>query len=202
MGKVQNVIFDLGGVVLDWNPDRLVARFEPLPELRPQFKQAVFGHPDWLLFDRGTLTESEMLESMEARTGRPRRELAAVMDAVRESLAEKPETVRLVRTLQARGTPLFCLSNMPETIYAHLRRRHSFWDAFQGIVISSEVRMIKPEPAVFLHLLDKFALRAEESVFIDDAAANVDAAKSVGLHAIWFRDAAQCRRDLERLWAA
>jgi len=54
--------------------------------------------------------------------------------------------------------------------------------------------MIKPEPAVFLHLLDKFALRAEESVFIDDAAANVDAAKSVGLHAIWFRDAAQCRR--------
>ena len=202
MGKVQNVIFDLGGVVLDWNPDRLVARFQPLPELRPQFKEAVFGHADWQLFDRGTLTESEMLERMATRTGRPRHELEAVMDAVRESLAEKPETVRLIRTLQARGVPLFCLSNMPETIYAHLRRRHSFWDAFQGVVISSQVRMIKPEPEVFVHLLDKFGLRAEESVFIDDVAANVDAAKSVGLNAIRFSDAAQCQRELERLWAA
>lgn len=52
MGKIQNVIFDLGGVVLDWNPDRLVARFQPLPELRSQFKEAVFGHADWQLFDR------------------------------------------------------------------------------------------------------------------------------------------------------
>ena len=202
VGKVQNVIFDLGGVVLDWNPDQLVARFQPLPELQPQFKEAVFGHSDWQLFDRGTLTEPEMLKRMETRTGRPRRELLAVMDAVRDSLAEKPETVRLIRTLQARGIPLFCLSNMPETIYAHLRRRHSFWDAFQGIVISSQVRMIKPEREVFVHLLDKFALQAEESVFIDDVAANVDAAKSVGMNAIWFRDAAQCQRDLERLWAA
>jgi putative hydrolase of the HAD superfamily len=56
--------------------------------------------------------------------------------------------------------------------------------------------MVKPEPEVFLHLLEKFGLRAPESVFIDDLPANVESARQVGLHAICFRDAEQCRREL------
>jgi HAD superfamily hydrolase (TIGR01509 family) len=199
---VRNVIFDLGGVVLDWNPDPLVARFQPDAALRAEFKEAVFGHEDWLQYDRGTLTESDMIGRMEMRTGRSRDELLTIMDAVRESLVEKPETVDLLRSLQRRGTPLYCLSNMPSEIYAHLRRRHAFWDAFRGIVISSQVRLIKPQPEVFVHLLDQFGLRAQESVFVDDVAANVDAASRVGLKTIWFRDAEQCRRELEQMLAA
>ena len=197
-GTVRNVIFDLGGVVLDWNPDHIVSRFQPVLELRASLKAALFG-PDWRLFDRGTLTESELIERLESGVGRPKQEVMAILDAVRDSLVEKPETVKLIRALQAQGTPLYCLSNMPAAIYTHLRRRHNFWDAFSGIVISGEVKMMKPEPAVFQHLLDTFNLRAEESVFIDDVLANIDSAKQMGLHTIWFKDAAQCRRELDRL---
>lgn len=199
MGKVQNVIFDLGGVVLDWNPDRVLAPFQPDETLRNELKNAMFTHSDWLSFDRGTVGETELIERMERRLGRRRQELIAIMDAVRESLTEKPDTVALIRSLQRRGTPLYCLSNMPATIYADLRRRHSFWDAFRGVIISSHVKMIKPEPLVFTHLLEEFALRADESVFIDDSGENIDAARQVGLHAIRFSDALQCGRDLERL---
>ena len=198
---VRNVIFDLGGVLLDWNPDHIVSRFQPVPELRPALKAALFGHADWRLFDRGTLTESELIERVQLRVGSTRPEVEAILDGIRESLVEKPETVKLMRALQEQGTPLYCLSNMPATLYTHLRQRHTFWDAFSGIVISGEVRMMKPEPEVFRHLLATFNLRPEESVFIDDVLANIESAKQVGLHTVWFKDAAQCRRELQQILA-
>jgi putative hydrolase of the HAD superfamily len=196
---VRNVIFDLGGVVFDWNPDHIVSRVQPVPELRAALKAALFGHADWRLFDRGTLTEPELIERLQLRLGATRREVQAILDAVRNSLVEKPETIKLMRALQEQGTPLYCLSNMPASVYTHLRQRHNFWDAFSGIVISGEVQMMKPEPEVFVHLLATFKLRAEECVFIDDFLANIESARQVGLHAIWFKDAAQCRRELDQI---
>jgi HAD superfamily hydrolase (TIGR01509 family) len=196
---VRNVIFDLGGVVFDWNPDHIVARVQPVPELRAALKEALFGHADWRLFDRGTLSESELTGRLQSRIGATRREVEAILDAVRNSLVEKPETLELIRELQEQGTPLYCLSNMPGSIYTHLRQRHGFWDVFSGIVISGEVQMMKPEPEVFMHLLEKFNLRAEESVFVDDLRANIESAGQVGLHTVWFKDAAQCRRELEQI---
>lgn len=200
-GAARNVIFDLGGVVFDWNPDHIVSRVQPVPELRAALKEALFGHPDWRLFDRGTLTEPEMIRRLQMRLGATRQEVDTIFEAVRNSLVEKPETIDLLRALRGQGTPLYCLSNMPASIYAHLRRRHHFWDAFSGIVISGEVQMMKPEPEVFMHLLTAFNLRADETVFVDDLPANIDSARQVGLHAVWFKDAAQCRRELEQILA-
>jgi putative hydrolase of the HAD superfamily len=196
---VRNVIFDLGGVVLEWNPDQILSRFQKDPDLRKRLRQALFGHPDWHQFDRGGLSEREVIDRMEARIGRPRGELIAIVDAVREALVEKPDTLQLIRELHRRAVPLYCLSNMPASIYAHLRIRHSFWDVFRGIVISGEVRMVKPEPQVFAHLLERYDLKAQESIFIDDLAVNIQAARDVGLHTILFRDAAQCRQELAAL---
>jgi len=197
MAAVRNVIFDLGGVVFDWNPDHIVSRVQPVPELRAALKEALFGHADWRLFDRGTLTEPELIQRLQLRLSPTQPKVEAILDAVRNSLVEKPETLELMRTLQERGTPLYCLSNMPASIYAHLRQRHSFWDVFNGIVISGEVQLMKPEPEVFLHLLEKYNLRAAETVFIDDLPANIEAARQVGLRTVLFKDAAQCRRELD-----
>jgi putative hydrolase of the HAD superfamily len=196
---VRNVIFDLGGVVLDWNPAGIVALIEPVPERQSALRHALFGHADWRMFDRGALTESELIRRLQLRLGSTQAQVEAILDAVRNSLVEKPETLELIRTLQRQGTPLYCLSNMPATIYTHLRQRHSFWDVFSGIVISGEVQMMKPEPEVFMHLLATFGLRAEECVFIDDLPANIESARQVGLHAICFKDAAQCRQELDQI---
>jgi putative hydrolase of the HAD superfamily len=196
---VRNVIFDLGGVVFDWNPDHIVARVQPVPELQAPLKQALFGHADWRLFDRGTLSEPQLIERLQLRLDATRSEVDAILDAVRDSLVEKPETLELMRTLRRQGTPLYCLSNMPASVYAHLRRRHNFWDVFSGIVISGEVQMMKPEPEVFMHLLATFHLRAAECVFVDDLLANIESARQVGLHTVWFKDVAQCRRELDQI---
>jgi putative hydrolase of the HAD superfamily len=198
-GLVRNVIFDLGGVVFDWNPDHIVSRVQPVPQLQASLKAALFGHADWRMFDRGTLTEAELTGRLQVRLGATRQEVEVILDAVRNSLVEKPDTLKLIRALKGQGTPLYCLSNMPASVYTHLRERHQFWDVFSGIVISGEIQLMKPEPEVFLHLLETFDLRAAECVFVDDLLANVESARQVGLHAIWFKDAAQCGRELDQI---
>jgi putative hydrolase of the HAD superfamily len=199
VSAVRNVIMDLGGVMLEWNPDQLLLPFQPEPELRRQLRASLFGH-DWRLFDRGQLTEAELLARLEICTGHSRDTLVAMVEAARGCLREKPETVKLARALRQRGFNLYCLSNMPSPFYEDLRRRHDFWDVFQGVVISGEIQMMKPEPEIYRHLLERFGLRAHESVFVDDLQANVDAAKAVGLHAIRFQNATQCQQELEELF--
>jgi HAD superfamily hydrolase (TIGR01509 family) len=194
--RVKNVIFDLGGVLLEWNPAKILTDFYADPDLRRLLKESLFGHADWLALDRGTMSEAEVLARAEQRTGRPAAELEALHAAMRESLHVKPDTVALLDSLHARGIPLYCLSNMSAAVYAYLRLRHDFWDRFRGIVISGEIQLLKPEPEIFTHLLERFGLEARETVFIDDMAANVEGARAVGMLGIQFSDAAECERRL------
>ncbi len=199
---MRNVIFDLGGVVLDWDPDAILEGYYTDLKERATMKAALFKHPDWLQMDRGTLTESEALERLEQRTGRPVAELSGLFDAVRSSLLPKPDTVALVKSLARRDVPLYCLSNMPASTFAYLREQHEFWDAFRGIVISGEIKMAKPEREIFEYLLRRYALAPAETVFVDDHPPNIQAAQALGLHTVLFRDARQCALELERLLAA
>lgn len=200
MSSVRNVIMDLGGVMLDWNPDHLLTPIEPDPELRRQLRARIFSH-DWQQFDRGMLTEAQLVERLQLGAGLSHSQVLAIFAAVRGHLSEKPETVKLVRALRERGFDIYCLSNMPIPMYEDLRRRHTFWDVFQGVVVSGEIQMMKPEPQIYRHLLERFGLAAHESVFVDDMQANVDAALAVGLHAIRFHNATQCQQELDVLLA-
>ena len=199
---MRNVIFDLGGVVLEWNPDAILEGYYTDPQERAAMKTALFKHPDWLQMDRGTLTESEALARLQQRTGRPVAELSGLFDAVRGSLRPKADTLALLKSLARRDVPLYCLSNMPASTFAYLREQHAFWNVFKGIVISGEIKMAKPEREIFEYLLRRYALAAADTVFVDDHAPNIEAAEKVGLHTVWFRDAAQCALELEHLLGA
>ena len=198
----KNVIFDLGGVVIEWNPDRILAGYYADPAVRTIMKSALFLHPDWLQLDRGTLNEADLLVRAAGRTGRPAAELSGLFAAVRESLHTKSETVALLEKLSARGVPLYCLSNMSSDIFAYLRERHSFWGAFHGIVISGDIQMVKPEREIFEFLLRRYDLAAAQTVFVDDSRPNIEAAGELGIHPVWFKDAQQCELELERLLAS
>ena len=196
---VKNVIFDLGGVVIAWNPDGILDGYYTDPRMRALMKTALFLHPDWLQMDRGTLSEADLLLRLEARTGRPAAELAGLLDAVRGSLHANTDTVELLEKLAAREVSLYCLSNMASGIYAYLRERHSFWGVFRGTVISGDIGMMKPEREIFEFLLRRYALAPRETVFVDDNAPNVEAARALGIHTVWFKSARQCEQELEEL---
>lgn len=199
---MRNVIFDLGGVVLEWNPDAILERYYLDLDARATMKAALFQHPDWLLLDRGALTEAEAIVRLGKRTGRSRPELMRLFDAVRDSLRPKSDTVALIERLARQRVPLYCLSNMSASTFAYLRSRYAFWPLFRGIVISGEVKMMKPEPEIFVHLLRQYELTAGDTVFIDDLGPNVQSAQAVGLLTVLFRDAQQCGNELENLLGA
>jgi putative hydrolase of the HAD superfamily len=200
--RVKNVIFDLGGVVLDWNPDAILENYFEDPAVRVAMRAAVFDHPDWQRMDRGDFGEAEMVARLQQRTARQPAELAGLLTAVRDSLQPKPDTLALIRRLARRPVPLYCLSNMPASTFAHLRGRYQFWTVFRGIVISGEIKMMKPEREIFEHLLQRYGLAARDTIFIDDLRPNVEAARALGMQAVLFRDARQCEAELEPLLGA
>jgi putative hydrolase of the HAD superfamily len=196
---MKHVIFDIGGVVLDWRPGKLLERFYPDEAERARMQPLIFLHADWLELDRGALSEAGILERIARRAGRPVPELDLLFEVIRDSLVPKPDTIALLELLRARGVPLYCLSNMPAGIYHQLRAMHGFWQHFDGVVISGLVGMVKPEAAIYEHLLASHGLRAADTVFIDDLPVNCEAARAVGLQAILFEDAGQCARALQAL---
>ena len=200
--KPTHVIFDFGGVVFRWNPLRLLARVLPArantPAAAEHWKGLFFQNytGDWGAFDSGLITMAETRQRIAARTGLAESEVQAVLDAVPDELAPQPETVALMRRLRAAGHRLYYLSNMPAPYAQHLLRAHDFMAWFDDGVFSSTVKMGKPEPAIYKLALRQFDITAGETVFIDDHAPNVDAARALGITAFVFTDAELLARDL------
>lgn len=195
-GAIRNVVFDLGGVLLEWSADKILAGFCREPALRARIKKEIFEHPDWLALDKGTLTEEEAVRRFQQRTGRPLTEMRDLMDAVRESLVPIPPTFALLEALSKEGIDLYCVSNMQVAVFAYLRKRYDFWGTFKGLVISAHVRMIKPDAEIFHHLFSTYRLNPAESLFIDDHPPNVESARRLNMQAILFHGADDCRREL------
>jgi putative hydrolase of the HAD superfamily len=194
-----NLVFDLGGVVVRWDPDAIIAGIFSDLGTRSKVKADVLAHADWLELDRGTLAPEDAIRRAAQRTGLAEAELTRLLAAVPSSLVPFPDSVDLLYRLKARGHPLYCLSNMGFASIEYLERAHRFFEVFSGTAISCRLKLCKPEPAIFEHVLETYRLAAQDTVFIDDVAANVAAAGRLGIRTIQFRNAAQCERELRAL---
>lgn len=195
----MNLVFDLGGVVVRWDPDAIIAGVFSDSSIRSKVKADVFSHPDWLELDRGTLGRDEAIARAAHRIGVALGEMRRLVHAVPPSLTVFPDTVDLLYRLKREGYPLYCLSNMHFASIEYLESRHTFWEVFDGRVISCRLRLCKPEPAIYEHLLQTYALAANETLFIDDVQKNLDAAAQLGIRTLRFENAAQCERELRAL---
>ncbi|HEV8444443.1 MAG TPA: HAD family phosphatase [Steroidobacteraceae bacterium] len=193
---VKNVVFDAGGVLLEWNPPRTIAELYPDPQVQAQIRQYIFEHPDWHEFDRGTLTADSAPSHFSMLSGRSEEEVRHLLRVTAESLRPIDGTIRLLEELAAARIRLYLLSNMPVSTWEILSKRHAFFQHFEHLVISGAILMLKPEPAIYKHLVDATGIVPAESVFIDDLQRNVIAARESGLHAIQFTSPGQCRAEL------
>lgn len=198
----KSVVFDVGNVLLSWDTRSLLREHLPAGVDVELYRTAIFDHADWIDLDRGTLDEEEALLRFRERTGAPVELLQRLVHASKASLAPMPESLAFLEELhRGGGVGLYVLSNMSHATWDYLRPRHDFWRRFQGIVISAQVRLVKPDPAIYRHLLEQFALDPADTVFFDDRPENVVGAKSVGLQAHQFDHAATARAlVLEGRW--
>lgn len=194
-----NIVFDLGGVVFNWQPDKLIRHVFESPETQSLVKTEILEHPDWLALDRGTLHFQDAVIRGAGRTGLPNSDIERLLNAVPRSLTPIPETIALIRSMAGSDHRLFVLSNMHFASIAYLEKEHDIWDMFDGTVISCRIKKVKPEIDIYVHLLNEYQLDAIETVFIDDMSENLVAARSIGIQTIQFQSPAQCRRDLSEL---
>ncbi|MBK7531406.1 HAD-IA family hydrolase [Piscinibacter sp.] len=194
----MNVVFDFAGVLFHWQPPELLSRL--LPHRTPDEAAAlrlvddIFqGYTgDWGDFDRGTVEPGPLAERIARRTGLPVDEVRRVIDGVPDELTPIAGTVALLRELHAAGRPLYFLSNMPEPYAQHLEATHDFLGLFRDGVFSARARLCKPEPEIFAHCERRFGLDPAHTIFIDDVAHNVAAARAAGWRALQFIDPGQC----------
>lgn len=195
----RSVIFDFGGVILRWQPQEIIDAFYEDEALRSALSRNVFRHPDWLEMDRGSLDEATAVLRFAARMNRPAPEIRTLLQLVKSSLLPVPEVIAIVRELSERGVPVYGLSNMSASTFTYLSQRYDHWKLFKDIVISGEVKLIKPDPAIFEYVCRRNRLGPSETIFVDDHSPNIDAAARLGFQAILFRDAGQCAHELNAL---
>ncbi|WP_076998326.1 HAD family phosphatase [Variovorax sp. KK3] len=190
---MKNVVFDLGAVLLNWEPVSLVHAAVAPRTMTAQAAHALaremFGHEDWLGFDRGTHGMDDAIGRMALRLSLPEPQLQKTLATLGERLEPIQVTLELLDQLRARreegeALRLYYLSNMSVPFARALVERHAFFRWFDGGIFSGDVRILKPDRGIYEMLSARYALRPEETVFIDDSAANVEAAQALGWAAI------------------
>lgn len=194
--KIQDIVFDIGNVICEWNAQKLVADLYAGEAERRAAIEHIICHKDWELLDKGILSLEAAIARADSRCSLGVEKIQKLFEETPKSLHPFPEAIDVIRTLNAQGYRLYVLSNMHRHGFEYLSGALDIWRYFSGIVISSHVKSIKPEAAIFEHLINTYGLVPERSVFLDDQRVNVEAARRLGFRAIQVRQAGQIRKAL------
>ena len=194
-----NVVFDLGGVLVDWDPRHLYRKLLPDEETIELFLQKVCSQEWNVQQDKGRPFEDAINERV-ALFPEDEHLIRAYFERWPEMLGGPIEgSVEILSELKQSGFHVYALSNWSAETYPLAKKRYAFLQWFRGEVISGQVGMIKPQPEIYHHLLKVHGLKAGETLFIDDRQENVDAAANEGIQGILFNNSGQLRKDLSSL---
>jgi HAD superfamily hydrolase (TIGR01509 family) len=196
---LKNYVFDLGGVLFDWNPDRLLDSVTGDPEKQRIIRRDLLEHLDWHELDRGAMDHEEAIVQAASRSNLSKKYYQKLFKNLAPSLKVKQDTLKFVKELREQDVPLYVLSNMHKEVKDFILHSFSFWDLFNGLVFSCDVGFIKPEAQIYEVLLGECRLKPSETVFFDDSQVNVEAAAAAGIFAVEFKNSIQAREELFNL---
>ena len=198
ISSIKGVVFDVGNVLYGWDPDSFLVRQIADDEARLRFIEDIdlWGWHDSLdggrPFDEAAAALSEKFPDYAHL-------IAAWGDRFGETISDPvPGVHAIVEALDAKGVPLFAITNFSADFWPPFRTREdAFFRRFRDIVVSGEEKLLKPDPAIYYRALDRFGLKSAEALFIDDRLINVEGAEAVGMQAHLFTGAGDLRRRLE-----
>lgn len=202
----MNLVFDFGAVLFTWKPALLLRQSFPhqagSDAQAHQLVHQMFSHPDWHAFDRGTLDAEVVIVQTAKRLGLPLPAMHDLVHGIGERLTVMEDSLAVLqrlyeqRQLGKQVTGLYFLSNMPLLYARLLEQRYPFLQWFDGGIFSADVKLIKPEPAIYQLLQSRYALDPAYTLFIDDLKANVHAAQALGWQGVHFESAPQLAAEL------
>lgn len=198
---IRNIVFDMGQVLIHWRPQPLIKPFGLQEEEEQLLLRELFQSVEWVQMDHGTISFEQAIAQVSSRLPES---LRMPVEQIIQGWWERPlvpmeNMAELVSDLKKEGYGVYLLSNasLPLREYFHRIPGSEFFD---GIMVSAEEKLLKPQHEIYQRLYEKFALNPAECVFIDDAPANVEGAVCTGMAGIIFRgDADRLRRELRAM---
>lgn len=184
---IKNIVFDMGNVLLNYDPNVCLDYFLESDEDKKMIMDELFQGPEWVKGDRGLLTDEEIYLHVKKRL--PKRLHSALKNCVFEwHMCMKPivGAKEFCEYVKSEGYKIYVLSNASNTFYDYFPERFTPLSYFDGVVVSSDIHMIKPEREIYTYLLEKYQLTPEESFFIDDRPENIEGARAAHMNGAVF----------------
>ncbi|WP_105614254.1 HAD family hydrolase [Vallitalea okinawensis] len=187
---IKNIIFDLGRVLLTFDPEGFIESKADLAPHKDFLLENVFKNPLWIELDRGTMSVDEVVQKISSTYPDLREVINSCLHDFNEMFNVIESSEKILYDLKEQGYNLYILSNFHVESYDYVTSRFNFFKAFDGRIISAYVKQVKPDRGIYETLLVTFDLKAEETLFIDDTLANIEGAAEVGIHGIHLYDPA------------
>lgn len=196
---IRNVILDVGNVLVDYCWKKHLNSFGFSEEIAKRVAAATALSEDWDEYDRGVLTDDEVLNRFIENDPGVEKEIRMYVENLSGVIEVYPYAEQWIRDLKAQGLHVYILSNFGEKCYNDCGSKMDFTGLVDGAVFSWREKVIKPDDAIYQCILRRYQLIPEECVFFDDREVNVEGAKRNGIHGIVFEDQAQANRELAAL---
>ncbi|SBS31745.1 Alpha-D-glucose-1-phosphate phosphatase YihX [Marinomonas spartinae] len=199
LGNIKNVVFDIGNVMVRWSPIEVVRLTFGNMEDMEQYAKDLFHSRIWVYLNKGLVTEAEAKHQYQASMGLSESECERLFYYVKHSQILLFGSVDLLKRVKAAGYGVYALTDNVVKTVEYLQSTYDFWSEFDGVVVSANIGVMKPQAEIYQLLLCQYDLTASETVFIDDMSYNVEGAEAVGMPAIQFKNAEQCELALKEL---
>jgi len=194
--KCNNVIFDIGNVLLNFKPlEYLKTKIVDHDKALEVYEQ-IFKSDEWVELDRGTLSEEDAINILSARYPENEHFIRMAFDNWYDLLTPMEDTVKILKDLKAANYKVYFLSNFQQLAYEVVSNRYDFFSLFDGGIVSYKEKLVKPEESIYRKLVEVYGIKPEESVFTDDTPSNVEAAVKLGFNGVIFKDANDLKEKL------
>ena len=197
--EIKNIVFDVGKVLVYFEPDWIMNKLGFTEETKAVLRKAMFEDPLWNEVDRGVLSTEELVAAFAKNAPEYEKEIRDTYLRVGDSIELLPHAVEWTASLKERGYHLYIISNYGEYTLEQTKEKMDFLKYMDGAIFSYQYQIIKPDARIYEQLLKNYDLKAQECVFIDDKAENVEAAKAVGYQGIVFTTYEAVTKELEEI---
>ncbi len=185
---IKNIVFDIGNVLTYYTWEKHIRSFGFAEEIYERVVKATVLSPKWNEFDRGVMGDEAVIDLLVSNDPGVEPQIRRMMADVGGLVSRADYAIPWIQELQSRGYRVYYLSNFSFKAGRECRHALDFIPYADGGILSCEEKLIKPQPEIYLRLLEKYGLKAEECVFLDDLEANVEAARAQGFEGIVFTD--------------
>ena len=201
MGKINTVIFDIGGVLVGLGRMNFFRQFDFAEETMQEVMKATVLSPHWKEFDRAVLTDEQVIDRFVQDAPHLEKEIRTCMENVHGIVYPLETSIPWIREVRSAGCRALYLSNYSMKVARENEDALGFLPYMDGGIMSCDYHLLKPEPAFYQTLIDKYSLEPERCVFLDDLADNLEGARAFGIHTILVRDHEQAAEELRQMLA-